>query len=110
MGCRGEIVRRLEFVINLSKLRPRVSVMLFPHWGCFELKSPPITKFLLREENKSFKMISLIGFAGGKYAATMVVFVLLMFNWMFALCIDWLAVGGLILYLILLRIKIAAPP
>jgi hypothetical protein len=49
--------------------------MLFSHWGCLELKSPPITKFLLSEEKKSFKMISLIGFAGGKYAATVVVFV-----------------------------------
>lgn len=78
-------MRRLEFVINLSKLRPRVSVVLFPHWGYFELKSPPITKFLLREEKKSFKMISLNGFEGGKYAATMVVFVLLMYNCMFAL-------------------------
>jgi hypothetical protein len=62
----------------------------------------------LREEKKSFK-ISLIGFEGGKYPSTMVVFVLLMFNWMLAIYIDWLAVGGLILYLILLRIKIAAP-
>lgn len=85
--------------------------MLFPHWGSFELKSPPMIKFLLREEKKSFKMFALIGFKGGKYAATMVVFVLFIFIWIFVLCIDWLAVeGGLILYLILLRIKIADPP
>ncbi|KAL4103397.1 hypothetical protein QTP88_018774 [Uroleucon formosanum] len=87
-----------------------VSLRAATSMSCAFLMRPSITMFLLREEKKSFKMIPSIGFEGGKYAATMVVFVLLMFNWMFALCIDWLAVGGLILYLILLRIKIAAPP